>query len=41
MSSFLFSVTNNHKMTLKNKANTIYGHADNGPTFGGGHDLRI
>ena len=41
MSSFLFSVTNNHKMTLNKKLNAIYGYPNYGPTFGNGCNFNI
>ncbi len=41
MSSFLFSVTNDHKMTLRNKKYAIFGCEEDGPIFGDGADLYI
>jgi hypothetical protein len=41
MSSFLFSITNNHKITLRNKTYALCKSQSYGPTFGGGHDLHI
>ena len=47
LQSFLFSMVNPHglapsKMPLfKDQEHAIYCHSSNGPTFGGGHDLRI
>ena len=37
-SSFLFSLTNNHKHTQFGSQYSIYDDANYGPTFGGGHD---
>ena len=39
--AFLFSITNSFKHTLRSCSNVMYRHASYGPTFGGGHDLRI
>ena len=47
LQSFLFSMVNLHglapsKMPLfTNQEHAIYCHSSSGPTFGGGHDLRI
>ena len=47
LQSFLFSMVNPHglapcKMPLfKNQEHAIYCHSSNGPTFGGGNNLRI
>lgn len=47
LQSFLFSMVNPHglapsKMPLfKDQEHAIYCHSSHGPTFGGGHDLRI
>ncbi len=39
--SFLFSITNNFKHSLRStpQNNAIYNHTSYGPTFGGGHDF--
>ncbi len=37
LSSFLFLLTNNHKMTLKNKENAIYGSPDNNDQINKNH----
>ncbi|MFT6144590.1 MAG: UDP-3-O-[3-hydroxymyristoyl] glucosamine N-acyltransferase [Myxococcota bacterium] len=39
--SFLFSLTNNHRHSLTSTNHHIYVRTAYGPTFGGGHDLRL
>jgi hypothetical protein len=39
--SFMFSLTNNHKFTLNDRANAIGGPPNGGPLFGNGYDLFI
>jgi hypothetical protein len=39
--NFLFSLNKMKKYEIKEGGNSIYSHANYGPTFGGGHDLGI
>ena len=43
-SNFLFSLTNNDKFTITQNAQyciQTYNNDNNGPSFGGGHDLHV
>ena len=40
-SSFLFSLTNNHRHAMIRAGNDIYNNPTQGPTFGGGQDLSV
>ena len=41
MTSFLFSLTENDKFELTNKAQAVCHNSGSGPSFGGGADLYI